>query len=55
VLTGTVNALSRLQCLLGAEPRRVADHHFSQADDSIERRAQLVADDSPTLQDQTPE
>ena len=42
-VTGAVNALQRLQRLLRAEPRRVADHHLGQPDDGVERRAQLVA------------
>ena len=38
-----MHALQRLLRLLGAEPRRVADHHLGQADDGVERGAQLMA------------
>ena len=40
---GTVHAPQRLGRLLGAEPRLVGEHHLGQADDGVERRAQLVA------------
>jgi hypothetical protein len=38
-----VHALQRLLRLFCAEARRVFDHHLGEADDGIERRAQLVA------------
>ena len=38
-----MHAAERLLRLLGAEARRVGDHHLGQADDGVERRAQLVA------------
>ena len=38
-----VHALQRLLRLFRAETRRVFDHHLGQADDGVERRAQLVA------------
>jgi hypothetical protein len=38
-----IHTAQRLQRLLRAEPGRVADHHLGQADDGVERRAQLVA------------
>src|SRR5262245_23598738 len=40
---GGIHAAQRLQRLFGAEARRVGDHHLGQADDGIQRRAQLVA------------
>jgi hypothetical protein len=40
---GGIHAAQRFQCLLRAEAFRVADHHLGQADDGVERRAQLVA------------
>src|SRR5262245_9952970 len=40
---GAVHALERFSRLLGAEARRVRDHHLGQADDGIERGAQFVA------------
>jgi hypothetical protein len=43
VSTSAVHALQRLLRLLSAEARHVADHHLGQADDGVERRAQLVA------------
>ena len=42
-VTGAINALQRLGGFLGAEARRVGDHHLGQPDDGIERRAQLMA------------
>src|SRR5262249_36788691 len=41
--SSAVHALQRLLRLFCAEAGRVFDHHLSQADDGIERRAQLVA------------
>src|SRR5262249_54456464 len=41
---GCIHASERLGCLLGAEARRIGDHHLSQPDDGVERGAQLVAD-----------
>ena len=38
-----VHATKRLLRLFGAEARRVGDHHLSEPDDGVERRAQLVA------------
>src|SRR6516165_8698506 len=38
-----MHALQRLLRLFRAEARRMADHHVGQADDGIERGAQLVA------------
>src|SRR5262249_18443481 len=38
-----IHAAQRLQRLFHAKARRVGDHHFGQADDGVERRAQLVA------------
>src|SRR5262249_27670166 len=38
-----IDATQRLQRPFRAEARRVADHHFGQADNGVERRAQLVA------------
>jgi hypothetical protein len=38
-----MHALQRLLRLFRAEAWRMADHHVSQADDGVERRAQLVA------------
>ena len=38
-----VHALQRLLRLFRAKARRVRDHHLGQADDGVERRAQLVA------------
>ena len=43
VLAGAVHALERLGGFFRAEARRVGDHHLGQADDGVERRAQLVA------------
>src|SRR5262249_49693892 len=43
VSTSAVHALKWFLGLFCAEARRVFDHHFGQADDGIERRAQLVA------------
>src|SRR5262249_39164522 len=43
VRAGRIHTTQRLQRLLRAEARRVADHHFGQTDNSVERRAQLVA------------
>ena len=40
---GTVHAAQRLRRLLGAEARRIGHHHLGEADDGVERRAQLVA------------
>src|SRR5262245_33421441 len=40
---GGIHTAQRFQRLFGAEARRVGDHHFGQADDGVERRAQLVA------------
>jgi hypothetical protein len=40
---GSIHAAQRLQRLFRAEARRVGDHHLGQADDGVERRAQLVA------------
>src|SRR5262249_35919645 len=40
---GAIHAAERFQRLFRAEPRRVGDHHLRQADDGVERRAQLVA------------
>ena len=40
---GGVDAAQRLERLFRAEPRCVADHHLSQANDGVERRAQLMA------------
>src|SRR5215216_1869280 len=41
--TGGIHTAQRLQRPFRAEPRRVGDHHLSQSDDGVERRAQLVA------------
>ena len=38
-----MHAAQRLERLLGAEARRIGDHHLGEADDGVERRAQLVA------------
>ena len=43
VSAGGIHAAQRLHRLLRAEARRVGDHHLGQADDGVERRAQLVA------------
>jgi len=43
VRAGAVHALQRLLGFFCAEARRVGDHHLGQAEDGIERRAQLVA------------
>src|SRR5262249_53906762 len=43
VSAGAVYALQRLLRFLCAEARRVFDHHLGQADDGIERGAQLMA------------
>jgi hypothetical protein len=43
VAAGGIHTAQRFQCLFCAEARRVADHHLGQADDGVERRAQLVA------------
>src|SRR5262249_8411296 len=40
---GGIHSAQRLQRLFRAEARGVGDHHLRQADDGIERRAQLVA------------
>jgi hypothetical protein len=40
---GAVHALQRLKRLFRAEARRVGDHHLGEADDGVERGAQLVA------------
>jgi hypothetical protein len=40
---GGIHTAQRFQRLFRAEARRVADHHLRQADDGVERRAQLVA------------
>ena len=40
---GAMHAAQRLLRLLGAEARRVGDHHLGEPDDGVERRAQLVA------------
>ena len=40
---GAMHAAQRLRRLLGAEARRVGEHHLGQPDDGVERRAQLVA------------
>ena len=40
---GGIHTAQRLQRLFRAEARRVGDHHLGQADDGVERRAQLVA------------
>ena len=42
-MPAALHAAQRLLRLLGAELRRVGDHHLGQADDGVERRAQLVA------------
>src|SRR5215813_3669060 len=41
--TRTVDPAQRLRRLFCAEARRIADHHFGQPDDSVERGAQLMA------------
>jgi len=38
-----MHAAQRLRRLVGAETRRVGDHHLGQADDGVERGAQFVA------------
>src|SRR5438046_4189695 len=38
-----IHTAQRCQRLFRAEARRVADHHFRQADDGVERGAQLMA------------
>src|SRR5262249_60408116 len=43
VSSGAMDARQRLLRRLRAEPRRVADHYLGQADDGVERGAQLVA------------
>ncbi len=40
---GAMHAGERFLRLLGAEARRVADHHLGEPDDGVERRAQLMA------------
>ena len=40
---GAMHALQRFGGFLSAEAGRVGDHHLGQADDGVERRAQLVA------------
>ena len=40
---GAVHPPQRLERLLGAEARRIRDHHLGEPDDGVERRAQLVA------------
>ena len=42
VSPSAIHALQRLLRLFCAEARRVFDHHFSQSDDGIERRAKFV-------------
>src|SRR6516162_1487688 len=39
---GAMHAIERLQRIFRAEARRVCDHHLRQADDGVERSAQLV-------------
>ena len=41
--SSAVHALQWLLRLFGAKARRVRDHHLSQTDNCVERRAQLVA------------
>ena len=43
MVAGTIHAAQRLRRLLGAESRRVGDHHLGQPNDGVERRAQLMA------------
>src|SRR5262249_42599869 len=43
VSTSAVHTLQRLLRLFSTEARGVADHHFGQSNNGIERRAQLVA------------
>src|SRR5262249_23628250 len=43
VAAGGIHTPQRFQRLLRAEARGVGDHHLGQADDGVERRAQLVA------------
>ena len=40
---GGIHTAERFQRLFRAKARRVGDHHLGQADDGVERRAQLVA------------
>ena len=40
---GGIHTAQRFQRLFRLETRRVADHHLGQANDGVERRAQLVA------------
>jgi len=40
---GSIHTAQRFQRVFRAEARRVGDHHLGQADDGVERRAQLVA------------
>src|SRR6516165_4382397 len=40
---GGIDTAQRLQRLFRAEARGIGDHHLGQADDGVERRAQLVA------------
>ena len=40
---GTVHPAQRLCRFFRAEARRIGDHHLSEPDDGIERRAQLMA------------
>src|SRR6478735_1813265 len=44
VSTSAMHALKRLLCLFCAEARRISDQHVGEPNDSVERRAQLVAD-----------
>ncbi len=43
VLAGAMHALERLGGFFGAEAGAVGDHHLGQADNGVERGAQLVA------------
>ncbi len=43
VSPGGIHTAQRFQGLFRAEARRIGDHHLGQADDGVERRAQLVA------------
>jgi hypothetical protein len=43
VVAGAIDALQRLQRLLGAEARGVLHHHVGEPNDGVERRAQLMA------------
>jgi hypothetical protein len=46
---GGIHPAQRFQRLFRAEARRVGDHHLGQADDGVERGAQLVAHAGTTL------